>query len=152
LSPQEVRARMVHALDSFDGFDGMNNHMGSRFTAYTAGMEIVIDELQKRQLFFLDSRTSAQSVGAGIAEKHGLPTISRDVFLDDNLAPDAIKAQLAVTERVAKRKGHAVAIGHPHDATLAALEAWIPEAEKVGFVFVPVHNLLKAHITDVKAP
>ena len=152
LSLQDIRARMTHALDSFDGFDGMNNHMGSRFTAFPAGMEIVIDELDKRHLFFLDSRTSAQSVGAGIAEKHGLPTISRDVFLDDNLSPDAIKAQLAVTERVARRKGHAIAIGHPHEATLAALEVWMPEAEKAGFVFVPVHNLIKAHVTDVNAP
>jgi uncharacterized protein len=152
LSPQDVRARLDHALDSFDGFDGMNNHMGSRFTAYSAGMEIVIEELQKRGLFFLDSRTSAQTVGESIAEKHGLPTISRDVFLDDNMAPDAVKAQLAITERVARRKGHAVAIGHPHEVTLSALEAWIPEAEKEGFIFVPVHTLIKARMTDVKAP
>ena len=73
LSPADVRARFDHALDSFDGFDGVNNHMGSRFTAYAAGMEIVIAELQKRHLFFLDSRTSAQTVGESIAlQKHGL--------------------------------------------------------------------------------
>jgi polysaccharide deacetylase 2 family uncharacterized protein YibQ len=148
LSPADVRARFDHALDSFDGFDGVNNHMGSRFTAYTAGMEIVIGELQKRHLFFLDSRTSTQTVGQSIAEKHGLPTISRDIFLDDNLAPEAIRAQLAATERVAKRKGYAVAIGHPHEATLTALEAWLPEAEKQGFVFVPVRNLVKAQTAD----
>ena len=61
-----------------------------------------------------------------------------DVFLDDDMSSDAIKAQLAATERVAKHKGYAIAIGHPHENTLAALEEWIPEAEKDGFEFVPV--------------
>ena len=61
LSADQLQARLDHALDSFGGFDGVNNHMGSKFTAYAPGMEIVIGELQKRHLFFLDSRTSAQS-------------------------------------------------------------------------------------------
>jgi polysaccharide deacetylase 2 family uncharacterized protein YibQ len=152
LAPEDIRARFDHALGSFDGFDGVNNHMGSRFTAYAAGMNIVIEELQKHHLFFLDSRTSAQSVGETIAQKQGLPTIARDVFLDDSLTPIAIKAQLAATERVAQHKGYAVAIGHPHDNTLAALEAWLPEAEKRGFEFVPVHDLVKARTVDAKGP
>ncbi len=143
LSPGEIRARFVHALESFDGFDGVNNHMGSKFTAYAAGMEIVVDELQKHHLFFLDSRTSAKSVGAAIAEKHHLPTVTRDVFLDDSLTVEAIKAQLAETERTAKRKGYAIAIGHPHEATLTVLEEWVPQAEKDGFELVPVHDLVK---------
>jgi uncharacterized protein len=151
-TPAELKSRLDHALDSFEGFDGVNNHMGSRFTAFAPGMEIVMSELQKRHLFFLDSRTSAQSVGFSIAQKDGLPTISRDVFLDDSLTPDAIKAQLAATEKVAKRKGYAVAIGHPHENTLAALEAWLPEAEKRGFTFVPVHDLVKAQVIKVDAP
>jgi polysaccharide deacetylase 2 family uncharacterized protein YibQ len=149
-TPAELKSRLDHALDSFEGFDGINNHMGSRFTTYAPGMEIVMNELQKRHLFFLDSRTSAQTVGFAIAQKDGLETISRDVFLDDSLSPDAIKAQLAATEKVAKHKGYAIAIGHPHDNTLGALEAWLPEAEKRGFTFVPVHDLLKTNIVKVK--
>jgi polysaccharide deacetylase 2 family uncharacterized protein YibQ len=148
----ELKSRLDHALDSFEGFDGVNNHMGSRFTAYAPGMEIVMDELQKRHLFFLDSRTSAQSVGFAIAQKDGLPSVTRDVFLDDSLNPEAIKAQLAATEKVAKRKGYAVAIGHPHENTLGALEAWLPEAEKEGFTFVPVHDLLRNDIVKVNGP
>lgn len=144
LPPAEIRARFEAGLDSFTGFDGVNNHMGSKFTAWPDGMEIVIDELQKRHLFFLDSRTSPKSVGESIAREHGLPAIARDVFLDDDLTSDAIKKQLAETERVAQRKGFAVAIGHPHDVTLEALEEWIPEAEKDGFEFIPVKNLISA--------
>jgi polysaccharide deacetylase 2 family uncharacterized protein YibQ len=143
LPPDEIRARLDHALGSFDGFDGVNNHMGSKFTADAPGMEIVMNELQKRNLFFLDSRTSAQSVGLSIAEAHHLPTVARDVFLDDSTMPDDIKAQLAATERVAKRQGYAIAIGHPHENTLAALEEWIPQAEQDGFELVPVHALVK---------
>jgi uncharacterized protein len=142
LSQDELRRRLENALASFVGFDGMNNHMGSKFTADTAGMELVIDELQQRHLFFLDSRTSAQSVGARVAKQHGLPTISRDVFLDDDMSLKAVRGQLEQTERVARHKGYAVAIGHPHPATLQALEEWLPEAQKQGFVFVPIKDLV----------
>ena len=143
LPPEEIHQRFDTALGSFVGFDGVNNHMGSKFTADPTGMEIVVNELEARHLFFLDSRTSAKSVGEEVAKAHGLPTIARDVFLDDDMALDAVKAQLLQTEHVAKRKGYAVAIGHPHAATLEALEAWIPEAEARGFRFVPVRELIK---------
>lgn len=143
LPPDEIRQRFDTALASFVGFDGVNNHMGSKFTADTEGMQIVADELKPRGLFFLDSRTSPQTVGEVIARAHGVPTISRDIFLDDDQSSSAVVKQLEQTERVALRKGYAVAIGHPHAATLDALQAWIPEAEKQGFTLVPVHDLIK---------
>jgi polysaccharide deacetylase 2 family uncharacterized protein YibQ len=143
LPPEEVRARFDAALASFTGFDGVNNHMGSKFTADAAGMEIVADELQPRHLFFLDSRTSPKSVGESVAKQHGVPAIARDVFLDDELTLKSVNQQLAETERVARRKGFAVAIGHPHPVTLQALEAWLPDAEKKGFVFVPLRTLVQ---------
>jgi polysaccharide deacetylase 2 family uncharacterized protein YibQ len=139
----ELRQRFETALASFVGFDGVNNHMGSKFTAYPEGMEMVVDELQQRHLFFLDSRTSGKTVGETIARQHGLPTIARDVFLDDTISVDAIRAQLIETEHVARRKGYAVAIGHPHAATMDALQQWLPEAEAKGFKFVPVRELVK---------
>jgi len=145
LPPDELRQRFDTALASFVGFDGVNNHMGSKFTADPAGMEIVIGELQQRNLFFLDSRTNAKTVGESTARQHGLPAISRDVFLDDDINLKAVNAQLERTEYVARRKGYAVAIGHPHAITLEALAAWLPEAEKRGFVFVPVRNLVSSH-------
>ena len=150
----EIRARLTKALDSFDGFDGINNHMGSKFTAYAPGMEIVIDELKRRGLFFLDSRTSPKTVGESLAHDRGIPTIARDVFLDDNMSLGAVVGQLAVVEKVARRKGYAVAIGHPHENTLQALEAWIPEAEARGFTFVPIRSLLhkESGILQTQAP
>ena len=140
---RDLQQRFETALASFTGFDGVNNHMGSKFTAYEDGMNMVIDELQQRHLFFLDSRTSAQSIGKKIAEQKGLPSIGRDVFLDDDQSPEAVRAQLTATERMAQKKSYAVAIGHPHAATLEVLEQWIPDAQKRGFEFVAVKNLVK---------
>ncbi|HEU0118135.1 MAG TPA: divergent polysaccharide deacetylase family protein, partial [Alphaproteobacteria bacterium] len=131
------------ALASFVGFDGVNNHMGSKFTAYPEGMEMVADELHERHLFFVDSKTSAKSVAAAVTQQHGVPTIARDVFLDDDMNIEAVRKQLEQTERVARRKGYVIAIGHPHAGTMQALEEWIPEAQSRGFVFVPVHDLVR---------
>ena len=142
LSMPELQRRFETALASFTGFDGVNNHMGSKFTAYPAGMEMVVGELKQRNLFFLDSRTSPQTVGEATAKKEGLPNIARDVFLDDDEKIDAVRKQLARTEYVALHKGHAVAIGHPHINTLEALEEWIADAEARGFIFVPLHQLV----------
>lgn len=142
LPADELRRRLDTALASFVGFDGVNNHMGSKFTSNREDMELVIGELQQRNLFFLDSKTSAQSVGYNVAAEHRLPAIARDVFLDDDMSEKSVRAQLEDTERVARRKGTAVAIGHPHAVTLQALEEWLPDAEKRGFQFVPLNHLV----------
>ena len=142
LPPAELQQRFTTALASFTGFDGVNNHMGSKFTADADGMALVMGELQPRHLFFLDSRTSAQSVGLTTAQRFGVPTIARDVFLDDDMTAAAVRRQLEQTEKLASRKGYAVAIGHPHPATLQALADWLPQAQARGFVFVPLHDLV----------
>ncbi len=144
LPQEELKRRFDTALASFIGFDGVNNHMGSKFTADEEGMKLVVGELQERHLFFLDSRTSAKTVGETVARQYGLPTIGRDIFLDDDMAIDAVRNQMEQAERVARRKGIAVVIGHPHPATLTALEAWLPDAASRGFVFVPLHELVSA--------
>ena len=91
LSDAELRQRTTAALDSFDGFAGVNNHMGSRFTAFKPGMETVLRQLKGRGLMFLDSRTSAQSVGDQLAQEMGVPSIVRHVFLDDEESLDAVR-------------------------------------------------------------
>lgn len=143
LPQDEIRQRFQMALASFVGFDGVNNHMGSKFTADQKGMEIVIDELQQRHLFFFDSRTTTKTLGENLARNHHLPTVARDIFLDDDENLAAIKKQLDLTERIALHRGYAVAIGHPHGVTLDALEAWIPEVQKRGFKLIPLHDLVK---------
>ncbi len=139
----DMREKLERALNSFSGYEGVNNHMGSKFTADRASMERVMEVLKDRNLFFLDSYTSSRSVGAEVAQGMGVPTEIRDVFLDDTASLAAINAQLAETERVARRKGYAIAIGHPNAATLTALKLWLPEAERMGFEIVPVKELVR---------
>jgi polysaccharide deacetylase 2 family uncharacterized protein YibQ len=147
LSRAEIIERLRWGLGRFDGYIGVNNHMGSRFTADPSGMAAVIAELQARGLVFLDSRTSPKSVGLGLAAAAGLPHAGRDVFLDDDLAPAAIALQLTRVEAAARRRGAAVAIGHPKEPTLAALRAWLPTLASKGLVLAPLSAVIKERMT-----
>ncbi|MFP5517562.1 MAG: divergent polysaccharide deacetylase family protein [Alphaproteobacteria bacterium] len=141
----EIVKRARAALDSFDGYVGVNNHMGSRFTADRTALAPVLAELHRRGLLWLDSRTTPNSAGIGLAREMKMPWVGRDIFLDNQETVAAVKAQLAKTEQVAKRQGYAVAIGHPHDATIDALASWLPEVQKRGFVLVPVSAVVRTH-------
>lgn len=143
LDERELRRRIAANLSHFGAYVGVNNHMGSKFTASRPGMEIVIDEMKKRGLLFLDSRTSAQSVGAELASAAGVPNASRNVFLDDVLSSDNVWHQLGEVEKAAKRNGYAIAIGHPHDNTLNALAQWLPGLREKGLVLVPLTAIVR---------
>ncbi|WP_240002269.1 divergent polysaccharide deacetylase family protein [Oleisolibacter albus] len=145
LPAEALRARLAKNLSAFDGFVGINNHMGSRFTADRAGMAIVLSELAGRGLLFLDSRTTADTRGPELAAHYRVPLAQRDVFLDHDMSPAAVQAALAKVESIARHKGLAIAIGHPHDATLAALSAWLPELAAKGFQLVPLSAVVQSH-------
>jgi hypothetical protein len=140
----ELLARLTWGLSRFDGFVGINNHMGSAFTANRAGMQTVMRELKRRGLMFLDSRTIADSVAAQVADELDVPHASRDVFLDNTRDVAEIRTQLAEVERVARETGSAIAIGHPHASTLRALASWLPTLREKGFALVPVSALAKS--------
>ncbi|MBL6617379.1 MAG: divergent polysaccharide deacetylase family protein [Reyranella sp.] len=143
LSDAELRQRANAALDSFEGFAGVNNHMGSRFTAFKPGMETVLRQFKSRGLMFLDSRTTAQSVGDQLAQEMGVPSIVRHVFLDDDESLDAVRRRLAEAEAVARRQGFVVVIGHPHEATLQALNEWLPTVQGKGMALAPATAVLR---------
>ncbi|MBV8187305.1 MAG: divergent polysaccharide deacetylase family protein [Alphaproteobacteria bacterium] len=137
LPDAELRLRTQVALDSFDGYAGVNNHMGSRFTAFRPGMDTVLRQLKARGLMFLDSRTTSQSVGDQLAQEMGVPSIVRHVFLDDDESIDAVHRKLAEAEALARRQGFVIAIGHPHEATLQALSEWLPTVQGKGLALAP---------------
>ena len=143
LNEDELRHRVTTALDSFDGYVGVNNHMGSRFTAYRPGMESVLRQVKAHGLLFLDSRTTPSTVGDQVAQEIGLPSVARNVFLDDEETIDAVRRKLAETEAVARRQGFAVAIGHPHEATIQALAEWLPGVAGKGFALAPLSAVLR---------
>ena len=143
LAPGELERRLDWALSRFDGFVGINNHMGSAFTADAEGMRTVLAELRRRGLMFLDSKTIGASVGDALAAELGVPHATRDVFLDNVREPAAIRARLEQAARTARRNGSAIAIGHPYDETLQVLSKWLPELRERGIALVPVSALAK---------
>lgn len=144
MSDETIRARLQHALASFSGYVGINNHMGSRFTADERGMQVVMRELKDDGLLFLDSLTSARSVGGKVAAAHQVPNLVRNVFIDDSPDPAAIRAQLHRIEEHARKTGSAIAIGHPRDTTIEALVEWQSHMRAKGFQFVPISTLAKS--------
>ncbi len=103
---------------------GINNHMGSRFTQNDRAMRYFMTSMQESGLFFLDSRTSRNSVGYSLAKKRGVRTAKRDVFLDNVRDPQKIIIQLRKLVEVGRRQGFAIAIGHPYPETLQALKEY----------------------------
>jgi uncharacterized protein len=143
-SHEEMLRRLNWGLDQFGGYVGINNHLGSRFTADPQAMYWVLAELKARGLLFLDSRTVGNSQGEMIAALEEVPYAGRDVFLDDVQRAPAVEARLKDVEAVARKKGTAIAIGHPHDATLVALNLWIAGLPRAGIVLVPLTDIVKA--------
>lgn len=143
LSREELKRRLEWNLSQFNGYVGVNNHMGSRFTASREGMAFVMREIKARELLFLDSRTSSNSVGAQTARSFSVPAAERHVFLDHVNTLSSVRGQLTALEKAARRNGFAVAIGHPRDATLAALREWLPTLEGKGLQAVPLTTVIK---------
>jgi polysaccharide deacetylase 2 family uncharacterized protein YibQ len=108
-------------LSEIPGVRGVNNHMGSSFTENQHKMLTVLEELKKRDLFYVDSRTTSRSVGSKLARKIGLPVAKRNVFLDHDINPRAIKIQMERLLSIAEHSGSAIGIGHPHKETLNIL-------------------------------
>lgn len=129
MSPDQIRAILTNNLDQIPGAVGANNHMGSRFTEDIPGMQIVLQEIKSRGLFFMDSLTSPHSKVKDIAQKMHIPVAFRDVFLDNRQDVEDIMGQLRKAERLALRMGQAVAIGHPYPETLTALAKWSKERD-----------------------
>ena len=142
LDDEELKRRVIWGLGRIDGIVGVNNHMGSKFTESQPGMTIVLEQLRERGLFFLDSRTTPHSVGLATARQMGVPSVGRDVFLDNFMTDPEVARELAQTEAVARKNGVAIAIGHPHDATIAELRQWLPTAAAKGFRLVPVSAIV----------
>lgn len=142
LDLEEIRRRTIANLDQFSGYVGVNNHMGSKFTAYEEGMAVVMDVIRDRGYLFLDSKTTPKSTGYRLAKERGIPTGIRDIFIDNTINEQAILKQLQTVEAVARKNGIAIAIGHPHKETIASLKKWMPDAVARGFQFIPVSRAL----------
>jgi len=136
LPPHEIIRRLDWALSRVPGYIGINNHMGSRFTQNRAALVPVAERVADHHIFFLDSRTTVNAQVVPVARAFGVPSAARDVFLDDVQDPQQVAVQLAELERDARANGVAIAIGHPHPATLEVLARWC--ANLKGYRLVPI--------------
>jgi polysaccharide deacetylase 2 family uncharacterized protein YibQ len=143
LSAAEIAQRLDWALSRVSDYDGANNHMGSRFTASREALLPVMRELSARKLFFLDSRTTADTQAEQLAREAGMLTGARDIFLDNDETAPAVERALARLEDQARAHGSAIAIGHPHAETLAALKVWSETVEARGFRLVTLKTVLE---------
>ena len=140
LPPSELARRVETALASVPGAIGLNNHMGSAFTSDARAMRAALAPLRGRDLIFLDSLTSGRSRAAVAAEEIGLTTLRRSVFIDHESG--RVEAMLDELVELARRDGHAIAIGHPRDDTLATLEAWLARGGHSDVRFVTITEYL----------
>jgi uncharacterized protein len=137
MSDAQIAAQVEADLAQVPDAAGVNNHEGSKASADPRVMRDVIAVLARHgNLFFIDSRTSAASVGEQVAQTQGIPTAGRDVFLDNQESVDYTEAQLRAAAAIAKRNGTAIAIGHPRGTTLEAVKMMIPELQSSGIQFV----------------
>jgi polysaccharide deacetylase 2 family uncharacterized protein YibQ len=143
MNPDQVNSALEGMLETVPHAAGVNNHEGSRATADLPLMQALMPALRERNLFFIDSRTTAATVAYDAAERAGVPAASRKVFLDDTPSKEAILAQLELAARDASRDGSAIAIGHPRPATIAALAQGVPELESRGIHLVFASELVR---------
>lgn len=144
MTPDEVLHNFRKMLTKFHDIKGINNHMGSRLTEDRPRMEEIMKELKKRELFFLDSKTTPHSVGDVVARQYGVDYATRNVFLDNTNELNYILKQLAQTERVARKNGYAIAIGHPKSQTYEALKQWLPTLEQKHIKLVHLSRIVSA--------
>jgi polysaccharide deacetylase 2 family uncharacterized protein YibQ len=137
----DIAEKLAWSLDRVPGLSGINNHEGSRFSTDPNSLTPVAETLAARHLFFFDSRTIAGSQIVPVAHRFGVESAGRDVFLDNVQSDDAIRTQLALLVAKARKSGIAIAIGHPHGATLRTLAAWL--AQDRGLVLVPVSEAIR---------
>ncbi len=130
MDDEQILAILQNNLAQVPQAIGINNHMGSRFTADEPGMSTVLQELKRRDLFFLDSLTTGDSVADKQARKIGLSHLRRQIFLDNIPNVQAILFQLRKAEQLAYSQGQVIAIGHPYPETLEALKLWERERDQ----------------------
>jgi polysaccharide deacetylase 2 family uncharacterized protein YibQ len=138
----ELARQLKKDLDAVPYISGANNHMGSRFMEHEAVVRVVLKELKKRGLFFLDSGTTDRSMGYQVARELSLKAGKRDIFLDNETGPKDMEVQLDHLIRIARQRGKAIGIGHPYPSTVAALKGMIAKIQKVGIKIVPLSRVL----------
>lgn len=143
MSNNQIREITNESIDHIPFVAGVNNHMGSKATEDRGVMAIIFGELFKRDLFFVDSLVTSESICRNLAREMHIPFTERNIFLDNENTRAAIEAQFAKLAEEAKRRGYAVAIGHDRTLSLQIIKEQTEELAKQGFQFVEADALAK---------
>ncbi|NTV29190.1 MAG: divergent polysaccharide deacetylase family protein [Candidatus Omnitrophica bacterium] len=145
MSPSVVKKQLAKILKEMPGVVGVNNHTGSQGTEDEALMTLILAELKRRGLFFLDSFTSDRSQCGVAARKLKMRIARRDVFLDNRNEREAIESEFASAARIAKRQGHALIIGHDRALTLQIIKEQVKKLQAQGYEFIGVQEYIRQY-------
>ena len=143
MSRKELRKVLIQDLESVPGATGVSNHMGSRLTRERKPMSILLTELKRRNLFFVDSLTTSGTIVAPLARELGVRVGARNIFLDNYRERAYIERQLDELAKIARKKGEAVGVGHPYGITAAVLKDRLPQWEKEGIRIVSASRIVR---------
>ena len=143
MSKEGLRRQLLEDIEAVPYIRGVSNHMGSRLMEDPDKLKVILTELKKKDLFFLDSRTTSQSVGFQTARSLGVKSGERSVFLDHAQGEQAVMQSLEQLIQTALSSGKAIGIGHPHAATIKSLKKMIPRIQEKGIEIVPLSELLE---------
>jgi polysaccharide deacetylase 2 family uncharacterized protein YibQ len=135
--------RLYWAMSRFQGYVGLANFMGARFTANEQAFAPLLREAAKRGLLYFDDGSSARSVASQIAGANNLPFARADIVLDATPTPAAIESALAKLEVIARERGSAIGVASALPASIARISNWARGAEGRGILLVPVSTVAK---------
>lgn len=143
MTEKAFKQTLERDLDAIPHVKGINNHMGSLLTRHPGAMEWLMQGVKLRgNLFFIDSRTTHETVGEQIAKEYGIPNSRRDIFLDNDRNPDAIRDQFRRLIDRAQHNGHAIGIGHPYPETSQILQEVLADIESLGIRLIPASEMI----------
>lgn len=142
MNKSQILQALDLALSELPQATGVNNHMGSKLTQMQKPMQVIMQALKQRKLFFVDSRTSGQSVAFSVAKEYGVTAYRRHVFLDNQANKGDILKQLNKMLKLAEKKQTVIAIGHPHPETIAALDEFFKQHSAQSITLTKVSSLM----------
>lgn len=143
MNDEELLHQLSKDIEAVPYIKGVSNHMGSRLMEDPEKMKIILSELKRRDLFFLDSRTTPKTVGLQTAKSLGLKAHERTLFLDHSQNENYVRQQLEKLIQLSLSNGEAIGIGHPHPSTIKSLKEMIPKIQEKGIEIVPLSSLME---------
>jgi polysaccharide deacetylase 2 family uncharacterized protein YibQ len=140
---EELSRQLSKDIEAVPYIQGVSNHMGSQLMEDPEKIRLILLEVKRRNLFFLDSRTTPQTVGLQTARSLGLKAAERDIFLDNSTDGKDVKRQLEQLIQISLSTGKAIGIGHPHPSTIQSLKEMIPRIEEKGIKIVSLSEIMQ---------